>query len=64
MAMGKLAVVPRTGPSRFLPDSAAWKAPCALSEVEDNHEHHGRQGALWYFDAEKITRRVLERALP
>jgi hypothetical protein len=74
MAMGKPAVVQHTGPSRFLPDSdglfrfrSLEGAVRALAEAEANYEHHGRQARALveeYFDAEKIMRRILERALP
>jgi glycosyltransferase involved in cell wall biosynthesis len=73
MAMGKPAVVQYTGPSRFLPDAdglfrfrSVAGAVQALAEAEANYEHHGRQARALveeYFDAEKVLRRVLERAL-
>jgi len=74
MAMSKPAVVQHTGPSRFLPDADGLfrfrsfdEAVRALREVETNYEHHGRQARALveeHFDAEKVMRRLLERALP
>jgi len=73
MAMGKPAVVQYTGPSRFLPDAdglfrfhSLEGAAQALADVEADYERHSRQARALveeYFDAEKIVRRVLERAL-
>jgi len=73
MAMGKPAVVQYTGPSRFLPDAdglfrfrSREGAAQALAEAEADYERHSRQARALveeYFDAEKVVRRVLERAL-
>jgi hypothetical protein len=73
MAMGKPAVVQYTGPSRFLPDADGLlrfrsfaEAVQALQAAEADYERHGRQARALveeYFDAVKVLRRVLERAL-
>jgi hypothetical protein len=73
MAMGKPAVVQHTGPSRFLPDAdglfrfqSMEGAVQALVDAEADYERHSRQARALveeYFDAEKVIRRVLERAL-
>jgi hypothetical protein len=73
MAMGKPVVVQYTGPSRFLPDAdglfrfrSLEGAAQALADAEADYERHSRQARALveeYFDAEKVVRRVLERAL-
>jgi glycosyltransferase involved in cell wall biosynthesis len=73
MAMGKPAVVQYTGPSRFLPDADGLlrfrsfeEAVQALQAAEADYARHGRQARALveeYFDAEKVLRRVLERAI-
>jgi hypothetical protein len=74
LASGKPAVVQHTGPSRFLPDAEGLfrfhdlegAAQCLEAVADD----YGRQCRLAralaeeYFDARKVVRRVLERALP
>jgi glycosyltransferase involved in cell wall biosynthesis len=73
LASGKPAIVQHTGPSRLLPDADGLyrfrdirEAADALDKVEANYEHAclaARQLAEEYFDAETVTRRVLELAL-
>ena len=73
LASGKPAVVQHTGPSRFLPDRDGLlrfrtmdEAVACLDAATADYEHHSRRAralAEEYFDAEKVVRRVLERAL-
>jgi len=73
LASGKPAVVQHTGASRFLPDSEGLfrfrdldgAARCLEMAAED-YEHHCRLAralAEEHFDARKVVKRVLERAL-
>lgn len=73
LASGKPAVVQHTGPSRFLPEDGGIvrfrnfdEAVRGLDIVEKDYAHHSRQAlalAKEYFDAKKVTGRVLERIL-
>jgi hypothetical protein len=73
LASGKPAVVQHTGPSRFLPDAAGLFRFCDLEEavrcLEAVMTDYQRQCQLAralaekYFDARKVVRQVLERAL-
>lgn len=73
LASGKPAVVQHTGPSRFLPDRDGLlrfrtmdEAVTCLDAATTDYEHHSRRARAFaeeYFDAEKVVRRVLERAL-
>jgi hypothetical protein len=73
LASGKPAVVQHTGPSRFLPDAEGLfrfrtmdEAVRGLDRVAADYEHQCRLGralAEEYFDARKVTKRVLERVL-
>lgn len=73
LASGKPAIVQHTGLSRFLPDSAGLfrfrdleEAVRFLEIVEADYERQcslARALAEEYFDAQKVVRRVLERAL-
>ena len=73
LASGKPAVVQHTGPSKFLPDCAGLlrfknfeEAIGCLNEVEKNYDYHcklARALAEEYFDAKKVTKNLLERAL-
>ena len=73
LASAKPAVVQHTGLSRFLPDSEGLcrfrsleEAARALSVVESDYERHcrlARELAEEHFDAQKVVRSVLERAL-
>lgn len=73
MAMGKPVIVQHTGPSRILPDAEGLfrfrnmdEAVRAIEAAEADYEHHGRQARTLveeYFDAAKVVRHVLERAL-
>jgi hypothetical protein len=73
LASGKPAVVQHTGPSRFLPDSEGLfrfrtleEAARYLDAAAGNYERHcavARALAEEYFDARKVTARVLERAV-
>jgi len=73
MAMGKPAIVQHTEPSRFLPDSAGLfrfrtmdEAARAFEAVESDYEYHSQQARALveeHFDAKKVVRHVLERAL-
>jgi hypothetical protein len=73
LASAKPAVVQDTGSSRFLPDSQGLfrfrsleEAARALSAVESDYERHcrlARELAEEHFDAQKVVRSVLERAL-
>lgn len=73
LASGKPAVVQHTGPSTFLPDCAGLfrfrtmkEAVSFLDRATSDYERQGRHAralAEEYFDAEKLARRVLERAL-
>jgi hypothetical protein len=66
-------VVQYTGPSRFLPDAdglfrfrSLEGAAQALADAEADYERHSHQARVLveeYFDAEKVVRKVLERAL-
>ena len=73
LASGKPAVVQHTGPSRFLPDAAGLfrfrDVPEAVRGLEtlaadyDRHCRLARALAEEHFDARKVCRLVLERAL-
>jgi hypothetical protein len=73
LASAKPAVVQHTGPSRFLPDweglfryRTLEEAARTLSAVESDYERHcrlARELAEEHFDAQKVVRGVLERAL-
>ena len=73
LASGKPAIVQHTGPSRFLPDAEGLfrfrdtdEAVRMISLVEADYERQCRAAralAETYFDAEKVIRRVLERAM-
>lgn len=73
LASGKPAVVEHTGPSRFLPDAAGLfrfrDVPEAVRSFEILAADYDRQCRLArglaeeYFDARKVVRRVLERAI-
>ena len=74
LASGKPAIVQHTGQSRILPDAEGLfrfrdteEAVQAILTVEGDYETHSRlarQLAEDHFDAEKVVRQVLERALP
>ena len=73
LASGKPAIVQHTGPSNFLPEAEGLfrfrnieEAAHALTTVQSDYERHSRlarQLAEEYFDARKVVRSVLERAL-
>lgn len=73
LASGKPAIVQHTGPSRFLPDASGLfrfrdfqQAVDALEQVAADYDRQSRLAralAEEYFDARKVARRVLERAL-
>jgi hypothetical protein len=73
LASGKPAVIEHTGPSRFLPDAAGLfrfrdmgEAVRCLKTVAADYEEQCRLArtlAEEYFDAQKVVRCVLERAL-
>jgi hypothetical protein len=73
LASGKPAVVQHTGPSRFLPDAAGLlrfrdpaEAVRCLEKAATDYERHCRLAralAEEFFDARKVARRLLERAL-
>jgi len=73
LASGKPAVVQHTGPSRFLPDGAGLfrfrdlpEAVRCLETASADYQHQCRLArglAEEYFDARRVVRRVLERAL-
>jgi len=73
LASGKPAVVQHTGASRFLPDSEGLfrfrdldEAARCLKMAAEDYEHHSRLAralAEKHFDARKVVKRVLERAL-
>jgi hypothetical protein len=73
LASGKPAVVERTGPSSFLPDAEGLfrfrsleEAARALDTVQSDYERQSRFArhlAEEYFDARKVVRSVLERAV-
>jgi len=73
LSSGKPVVVQNTGPSRFLPDNAGLLrfqdlkgAIKCLEEVATNYDRHctlARALAEEYFDAKKVTKSLLERAL-
>ena len=73
LASGKPAIVQHTGPSGYLPGSEGIfrfltfeECVQAFSRVEADYERHcksARALAEEYFDAEKVARKVLERAL-
>ncbi|HEX2480301.1 MAG TPA: hypothetical protein VHQ69_00315 [Methylomirabilota bacterium] len=73
LASGKPAVIEHTGPSRFLPDDGGVfrfrtveDAADCLETVMAGYERQSRLAralAVEYFDAGKVLRRVLERAL-
>ena len=74
LASGKPAIVQHTGPSRFLPTRAGLfrfrtleEAAAMLEEAAADHEHQSRSAralAEEHFDATRVARHVLERALP
>lgn len=74
LASGKPAIVQHTGPSRFLPDAEGLfrfrdmeEAVRSLETVAAEYEHHCRRAralAAEHFDARKVVRGLLERALP
>ena len=73
LASGRPAIVQHTGPSRILPDAAGLfrfhtiqDAAAALSAVEADYDRHCRLAralAEEYFDAKKVMKSLLERAL-
>jgi hypothetical protein len=73
LASGKPAIVQHTGTSRFLPDNAGLfrfhdieEAISCLETAVTDYERHcslARELAVEYFDAKKVVKRVLERAL-
>lgn len=73
LASGKPAVVQHTGDSRFLPDGEGlfrFRTPQEASDafvaIEGDYAHHTRSAralAEEHFDARKVVRAVLERAL-
>jgi hypothetical protein len=73
LASGKPAVVQHTGPSRFLPDAEGLfrfrdveEAARCLETATADYERQSRQAralAEEFFDARKVVKRVLERAL-
>ncbi len=73
LASGKPAVVQHTGPSRLLPDSAGLfrfhdveEAACYLEDATADYERQCRLARTLvekHFDAKKVIRRVLEKAL-
>jgi hypothetical protein len=73
LASGKPAIVQHTGPSRFLPDAGGLfrfrtqaEAVRALDAAESDYGGHCRQAralAEEHFDARRVVRRVLDRAL-
>lgn len=74
LASGKPVIVEHTGPSRILPDDAGLfrfrslsDAQRAIHRVVSDYDHHSRlarQLAEEHFDARRVVRGVLERALP
>jgi len=74
LASGKPAVIQHTGPSRFLPDAAGLfrvqdgdGALRCLHTVMKDYERQSKAARAFvgeHFDARKVVRRVLERALP
>jgi hypothetical protein len=74
LASGKPVVVQHTGPSRILPDRQGLfrfrtpeEAACSLDAVMSDYARHSREAralAAEFFDAPKVARRLLERALP
>jgi hypothetical protein len=73
LASGKPAVVRHTGPSRYLPDAEGFfrfrtpdEAVKALETVDADYERHcklARALAAEFFDAPKVLKGMLERAL-
>jgi hypothetical protein len=73
LASGKPAIVQHTGPSRFLPDAAglfrfrdieeAVRHVATALKYYDGHCRLARSLAEEYFDAKKVVRGLLERAL-
>jgi len=73
LASGKPAIVQHTGPSRFLPDAEGLFRFCDIDEaarmislVEADYDRQcqaARSLAETWFDAEKVARRILEKAL-
>lgn len=73
LASGKPAIIEHTGPSRFLPDAAGLfrfrnlaEAGKCLDKVAADYDHQCRLARVLaeeYFDARKVTQKVLERAL-
>jgi hypothetical protein len=74
LASGKPAVVRHTGPSRFLPTRGGLfrfrrleAAAAMLEEAADDRDGQSRLAralAEEHFDAARVTRKLLERALP
>ena len=73
LASGKPAVIQHTGPSRFLPDSAGLfrfrnvrEAVLSLEKTAADYDqqcHIARTLAEDYFDAKKVVKHVLEKAI-
>jgi hypothetical protein len=73
LASAKPSVVQHTGPSSFLPDSSGLfrfrtieEVLCFLEKAVSDYEEEGKNAralAEEYFDAKKVVRSVLERAL-
>ncbi|MBW4625870.1 MAG: hypothetical protein KME49_10275 [Brasilonema octagenarum HA4186-MV1] len=73
LASGKPAIVQNTGPSQFLPDSAGLfrfnnleQATRCLEKIAADYEqqcHLARALAEKYFDAQKVTKHLLEKVL-
>lgn len=73
LATGKPAIVQHTGPSRFLPDTDGLfrfrdldEAACCIEAAVTDYERHCKIARVLieeYFDAKKVARRVLERAV-
>jgi hypothetical protein len=73
LASGKPAIVEHTGPSRFLPDAAGllrFRTPQEAAErlelAANDYDHQcrlARSLAEEFFDAKKVTAKVLERAM-
>jgi len=73
LASGRPAVVQDTGPSRILPDACGLLrfrdlpgAVRGLRDADENHAYHARAARALveeHFDARRVTRAMLERAL-
>ena len=73
LATGRPVVVQHTGPSRILPDAEGvfrfrtlGEAAASIEAVMSDYERHSRSAralAAEHFDAAKVARRLLERAL-